>query len=277
MTTAKSKTRRPSALGEGQSFDRDRQFVTALARGLDILRCFTPSSPTLGTTDIARLTNMPQPTVWRLCHTMVQLGFLRSSGDGEKLQPGLPVLGLGYAVLAGHPISELARPYMQEIADRHQGAVSLGARDGLSMIYLQRCQGPLIVLPGLRIGSRVPLAYSATGWAYLAGLSASERKTLLAEVRKAEGTAFKETAERLERALATFDETGLIINEGSLHQEINAVAVPLRSDDGSVLLTLSSGGISAIFNRAKLDKIGEELKALAAQLSPVLSRANSAA
>ena len=63
--------------------------------------------------------------------------------------PGLPVLGLGYAVLAGHPISELARPYMQEIADRHQGAVSLGVRDGLSMMYLQRCQGTLIVLHGL--------------------------------------------------------------------------------------------------------------------------------
>jgi DNA-binding IclR family transcriptional regulator len=266
------KKRTSGALRGAQDSERDRQFVTALARGLDILRCFTPSSPILGTTDIARMTNMPQPTVWRLCHTMVQLGFLRNSGDGDKLQPGLPVLGLGYAVLSGHPISELARPYMQEIADRHQGAVSLGARDGLSMIYLQRCQGPLIVLPGLRVGSRVPLAYSATGWAYIAGLPPSERKVLLADIRKAEGKAFSETAPRLESALAAFEAKGFIINEGSLHDEINAVAVPVRAEDGSVTLTLSSGGISAIFNKAKLDTIGEELKALAAQLTPVISR-----
>jgi DNA-binding IclR family transcriptional regulator len=267
--TSKART---GTLRTEQAAERDRQFVTALARGLDILRCFTPSTPALGTTDIARITNMPQPTVWRLCHTMVQLGFLRSAGDGEKLQPGLPVLGLGYAVLAGHPIGELARPYMQEIADRHQGAVSLGAPDGLSMIYLQRCQGSLIVLPGLRVGSRVPLAYSATGWAYIAGLPASGRRALLAEIRKAEGKAFKAVAERLDLALATFDQTGFIINEGSLHKEINAVAVPVRAEDGSVSLTLSSGGISAIFQRTKLDTIGEELKALAAQLGPVLSR-----
>ena len=252
--------------------ERDRQFVTALARGLEILRCFSPSSPALGTTDIARMTNMPQPTVWRLCHTMVQLGFLRSSGNGDKLQPGLPVLGLGYAVLAGHPISELARPYMQEIADRHQGAVSLGARDGLSMIYLQRCQGSLVVLPGLRVGSRVPLAYSATGWAYLAGLSLSERKALLADIRKADGKAFKDTAARLDAALAAFETNGFIINEGSLHPEINAVAVPVLAQDGSVAFTLSAGGISVIFQRAKLDIIGRELKALAAQLTPMLSR-----
>ena len=255
-----------------QGSERDRQFVTALARGLDILRCFSPSSPSLGTTDIARMTNMPQPTVWRLCHTMVQLGFLRSSGDGDKLQPGLPVLGLGYAVLAGHPISELARPSMQEIADRHQGAVSLGVRDGLSMIYLQRCQGSLVVLPGLRVGSRVPLAYSATGWAYIAGLPPSERKALLVDIRKAEGKTFKETAARLETALAAFEANGFIVNEGSLHPEINAVAVPVRTEDGSVALTLSSGGIGAIFHREKLDLIGAELKALAVQLTPVLSR-----
>jgi DNA-binding IclR family transcriptional regulator len=149
--------------------------------------------------------------------------------------------------------------------------VSLGARDGLSMIYLQRCQGPLIVLPGLRIGSRVPLAYSATGWAYIASLPASERKALLADVRKAEGKRFSETAARLDSALAAFEAKGFIINEGSLHDEINAVAVPVQAEDGSVTLTLSSGGISAIFNKAKLDMIGEELKALAGQLTPVIS------
>lgn len=203
---------------------------------------------------------------------MVQLGFLRSSGDGDKLQPGLPVLGLGYSVLAGHPISELARPYMQEISDRHQGAVSLGARDGLSMVYLQRCQGSLVVLPGLRVGSRVPLAYSATGWAYIAGLPPAERKALLAQIRKAEGKAFKATAPRLDAAIAAFEANGVIINEGSLHQEVNAVAVPVRKEDGSVALTVSSGGISAIFHRAKLDVIGEELKALAARLTPILAQ-----
>ncbi|HEX2726672.1 MAG TPA: hypothetical protein VHN20_12705, partial [Beijerinckiaceae bacterium] len=64
----------------------------------------------------------------------------------------------------------------------------------------------------------------------------------------------------------------LIINEGSLHPEINAVAVPVVAEDGSVALTLSSGGIGAIFHRAKLDVIGQELKGLAAQLVPVLSR-----
>ena len=33
----------------------DRQFVTALARGLEILRCFTPEGPILGNKDLCKL------------------------------------------------------------------------------------------------------------------------------------------------------------------------------------------------------------------------------
>ena len=36
----------------------DPQFVTALARGVEVLRCFTAKRPELGTTDIAQLTGL---------------------------------------------------------------------------------------------------------------------------------------------------------------------------------------------------------------------------
>ena len=161
----------------------DRQFVTALGRGLDILQCFTPTTSELGTSQLARMTGLPQPTVWRLCHTMTELGFLVQAPDQDRLRLGLPVLTLGYAVLASQRIGETAKPYMEAIAKRHQGAVSLGVRDGLSMVYLQRCQGSSIILADLSVGSRVPLAYSATGWAYLVAISERDRKLLIGEIR----------------------------------------------------------------------------------------------
>src|SRR5262245_65156639 len=131
--------RRPKR--EQASRKSDRQFVTALGRGLEILQCFTPATPELGTSQLARMTGLPQPTVWRLCHTMTELGFLVQAPDKDRLRLGLPVLTLGYAVLARQRIGETARPYMEAIARRYQGAVSLGVRDGLSMLYLERCRG----------------------------------------------------------------------------------------------------------------------------------------
>jgi DNA-binding IclR family transcriptional regulator len=251
--------------------EKDRQYVTALARGLEVLRCFTRATPALGTAEIARMTGLPQPTVWRLCHTLMQEGYLVQSDRGDKLRPGIPVLSLGYAAIAATPIAELAKADMQAIAVRHQGAVSLGMRDGTNMIYLQRCQGSSIVLRDLDVGSRVPLASSVTGWAYLAGLPQTEREALLEELGRVEQQRWPELLPQIRRALRDFADTGYVINKGSLHEQINAVAVPVLAEDGSVLLSLSSGGISQLFDDAKLMQIGAELKQLASRLVPALT------
>ena len=255
--------------------EEDRQFVAALAKGLDILRCFSPTSPELGTTEIAKLTGMPQPTVWRLCYTLIQLGYLVSVPTRQTLRPGIPLLGLGYAVLASQPIAEIALPAMQSIAVRYEGAVSLGARDGLSMIYLQRCQGSSIVFTELQVGSRVPVATSATGWAYIAGLSATERAKLLAELKATGSPEWPKVEQSLQKALKNFAKTGYVTNHGVLHRRINSVAVPLRAPDGSELLALSAGGIVDVFTDKKLSDVGEELKTLAESLRPALNSART--
>ncbi|HEX8478422.1 MAG TPA: helix-turn-helix domain-containing protein, partial [Telluria sp.] len=48
----------------------DRQFVSALARGLEILRCFRPGESLLSNSEMARRTGMPKPTISRLTHTL---------------------------------------------------------------------------------------------------------------------------------------------------------------------------------------------------------------
>jgi hypothetical protein len=47
--------------------------------------------------------------------------------------------------------------------------------------------------------------------------------------------------------------------------------VPVKSPDGGAILSLSSGGISQVFQPGKLAEIGGELKKLAAKLAPLLT------
>jgi DNA-binding IclR family transcriptional regulator len=249
---------------------KDRQYVTALARGLEILRCFSDSTPVLGTSEIARLTKLPQATVWRLCHTLIAEGYLVQLDRKDKLRPGIPVLSLGFSVVANTPVAELARPAMEEIAVRHQGAVSLGARDGLNMIYLQRCQGSAIVWREMGIGSKVPLLSSVTGWAYLAGLPEPARKVVLDELRSNDPEGFKVHSPKIAQALENYSSTGYVINLGSLHPQINAVGVPVVAEDGSNCFSLSSGGLVQLFDEVKLREVGLELKKLASQLGIAL-------
>lgn len=256
---------------EDEGISKDRQYVTALARGLQILRCFGAKHPSLGTAELARMTGLAQATVWRLCHTLIQEGYLVQLERKDKLRPGIPVLSLGYSAIATTPLAELAGSDMQAIADRHRGAVSLGTRDGLSMVYLQRCQGSDIVLRDMGVGSRVPVLTSVTGWAWLAGLQSDERKQALAELKREDAARFKEMQPRIMKALEDFELVGYIVNKASLHPQINAVGVPVVSTDGRTVLALSSGGINQVFNDAKLKTVGIELKKLAADLAVALA------
>ena len=58
---------------------KDRQFVVALARGLELLRAFSFDDSFLGNQEIAARTGLPKPTISRLTHTLTKLGYLNYS------------------------------------------------------------------------------------------------------------------------------------------------------------------------------------------------------
>jgi len=242
----------------------DRQFVTALARGLDILGCFDAARPSLGVSEIASLLDLPQPTAWRLCHTMLSLGYL-AAGEGGRLRPALAVLRLGYATLSELPVAELARPYLQELADCYSGAAGMAVRDGNDMRFVQRCESDSQLVLNLRVGSRVPVATSAMGWAYLAGLPDAERADAagLSPAWQSAQTAFRE-------ALAGFEAEGFIINPGVLHPGYNTAAVPVMGADGRPWFTLNCGAAASVLSVARLrTEVGPRLHALAERIAAV--------
>ncbi|HEX7035356.1 MAG TPA: IclR family transcriptional regulator [Pseudomonadales bacterium] len=220
--------------------------MTGLARGLAVLRCFTPQRTELGTTEIARLTGLPQPTVWRLCHTLVELGYLVTVPEREKVRIGAPVLALGYAALANLDYVQVARPQMQALADRFSAAVAIAERHRLSMVYLERCQGNSVLLFNLQPGSRLPIYNTAIGWAYLAAIDDEQRDALFDEMKAVAGKDWKAEKAQIEQALEFHADHGFVLNNGVQHPGIIAVAVPVHTPGRGVLAmnlaTWNSGG-----------------------------------
>ncbi|KOF53011.1 IclR family transcriptional regulator, partial [Achromobacter sp. DMS1] len=144
-------------------------FITALARGLDVLRCFRHGAGALGNLDLARLTGLPKPTISRITYTLTELGYLRYHGDTGKYSPGYGVLALGYGLLAGLEVRELAKSSMNELAAATGAAVALGAFDGDAMTYVEAVHGSSALYLRLPVGYRASLD-SAMGLAYLASL-----------------------------------------------------------------------------------------------------------
>ncbi len=246
----------------------DRQYVTALARGLEILSCFAPGRTELGGSEIAALTGLPQPTVWRLCYTMVKLGYLVQTG-ADKMRPGIPTLRLGFTALSSLDITEVARPDMKALADRFSAACSLAVYDEGSMLFVQRCESESQLLMNLRVGSRISVASSALGWAFLAALPVEERRDVMAKLAKRTSD-WAALFPRIKAAIAECEKVGYITNTGQFHQDYNTAAVAIRGRDGRPRYALSCGGVSSNVTVAAIrETIGPRLVALAEALEAV--------
>lgn len=209
---------------------------TALERGIGLLRCFSETRRILTPTELARLSGLPRATVARLAATLAGLGLLRQEADGEGFLLGPGLVSLAREFLAGLDIRNAARPHLQMLADAAQGSVYLAVRDGLEMVVVETCRPhDTLLAPRLEVGSRVPMANSALGRAWLWAQPLEAREGVVAALRLARGGEWPALEPGLKRALAEADRHGYTLSAGEFHREIHSVAVPLVGPSGEVM------------------------------------------
>lgn len=231
----------------------DRLFVTALARGLEILRCFTPRENVLGNQEIAERTRLPKPTVSRLTYTLKKLGYLRQAPRSGKYQLDVGVLGIGHAMLSNLVIRTVAAPLMAELADYAGAAVAIAARDRLQMVYIDVIHGRENMTMRRQVGSHLPLAQSSVGRACLAAMPESERLFLMDHIRAREADRWPSIRRGIESALRDFDDYGYCLSIGEWHRDVNSVAVPLVHSEYGIL-AFNCGGPSFQLPRERLEE-----------------------
>jgi len=226
--------------------------VSALERGIAVLRCFDEDRRFLGPTELAKLTGIPRPTVTRLAGTLVTLGLLKLDPQTERFMLGAGVVTLARAFLAGLDIRAVARPHMQTLAEVFGGSVYLAVRDGMEMVLVEACRARSSMLAArLDVGSRVPMANAALGRAYLAAIAPAERAQLIEVLRLSRGSDWASLAPGLNKALDDAQHLGYCVSAGEFHREINSVSVPLVGPDGEVM-ALNCGGAAFAFTEERL-------------------------
>jgi DNA-binding IclR family transcriptional regulator len=236
-------TNEPQAVAVKQSNAKeDRHFVTALARGLDVLSSFRSGEKLLGNQELADRTKLPKSTISRLTYTLTKLGYLQYDDEAGKYRLGTASLALGSAMLSKLDIRQYARPYMQELADFAHTTVSLGMRDRLSMIYVENCRSQAALTLRLDVGARIPIASTAMGRAYLAETSASERNDILDRVRELDETKWPGIEQGVKRTLEEYQQLGCCTSFGDWQPDVNAIAAAFRMANDSTILSINCGG-----------------------------------
>lgn len=252
-----------SGAAESGTATDDRQFVVALHRGLEVLRCFRQGDKALGNQEIAERSGLPNSTVSRLTYTLSTLGYLEYLEDIGKYRISIAVLRLGYSYLANLNVRDVARPFMKDLAEEAGGSavVGLGGRDDLSMIYIAAAKGPGVISLQLDVGSRISLARSGMGRAYLGGLSDAERAPLMERIRDHVGTRdWPQIEDGILRSVEEVKTHGFCLNVGEWQSEVSSVGVPFWSRHEDRLLAFNCGALSYLMPRERLkNEVGPRL------------------
>lgn len=219
--------------------ETDRNFVVALARGLEVLRAFG-SAQAMGNGEIAAKTRLPKATVSRLTYTLTKLGYLQRDERLQAYRLDPRVLAFGFAALADLGVREIAHPLMEKLARDSGLSCGLGIRDRLSVMYLDVVDGGQAITLRVTVGSRLPLGTSAMGRALLCGLPEGERDHLVALMLEREADAAKreEFLRGIERARADVARTGFCTAIGEWQVDVAGVGVPLITPAGAFALNL---------------------------------------
>jgi DNA-binding IclR family transcriptional regulator len=242
----------------------DRQFVTALGRGLAILRCFNEGERRyLANQDLAAATALPRPTVSRLTYTLTRLGYLQYARSLGRYCLGPAMLPVARAYMASLDVPAVARPRMQALAGDLECTVTLGARERLSMVFLEVCQGGGLMGMRVEVGAKVPHGATAMGRAHLCAASEAERRELLELYRRAAGAAWPAIRDSVRQSLRQYERHGFCFLMGETYTDVWGVGVPLVSPlDGRIFAFNCGGSLHGMTRRKILNHVAPRLVAL---------------
>jgi DNA-binding IclR family transcriptional regulator len=229
----KQDTEAAGVIGHGNEVDSsDRDFVTALARGLRVLQAFRSGEERLSNADLAHRCELPRSTVARLTRTLTRMGFLHQVEEHGRYRLGLATLTLGRSMLGRLDFRDASGELLQRLANDAGAMVAVGIREEFSVLYVdtRRSQSTAVTL-NLGIGSRLPLTTTAMGLAHLLIMEKTERQALLARIYRLDQTSNADIKRALELATIDMQQWGCVTAFGNWKKEINGIAVPLDLGD----------------------------------------------
>ncbi|ASJ73439.1 IclR family transcriptional regulator [Granulosicoccus antarcticus] len=237
-----------------------RQFVKSLSRGFEVLQAFIPHGSRLGNQEISSRTGLPKPTVSRITYTLAELGYLVYSSEKENYRLGPGVLGLAQAFSSGTGIAEIANGPLQRLADETRGTTAIGQADLDDIVYIAMRRSVSRIMLRQSTGSRMPMATTAVGHAYLHAQPDEIRAAKVAKLAEMMGdqkARFLELHERTGEELRT---NGYCVVAGFWEPDINGAATAFKLDDGQGVLSMNIGGPAFWLSEESLyGEVGEKL------------------
>jgi DNA-binding IclR family transcriptional regulator len=142
--------------------------MSSLQKSLDIFACLAAKQRALTAKEIAEMVRVPNSTVYRYLHTLVDNGYLvRNRRDGSY-QLGFMLLRLGNLVAEKTDFIDLIKPYTDQLFSACDETTMLMVRSGWNAVCVASRESSKLMRVSVRIGLVLPLHAGASGKMLLA-------------------------------------------------------------------------------------------------------------
>ena len=246
--------------------DPSLEFVTALARGLSVLRALNDAPQPLTLSETAQRVGLPRAAVRRSLHTLQQTGYVHS--DGRTYTPTTETLHLGAAHLIRQPFAVAAQPVLRDLSTQTGESCSVAVLNGAVITYVARVSTSRIMSINLQVGTQLPAFCTSMGRVLLAHLDSDDLERVLSSTPLTARTPLTITDQTVLRTeLQRVREHGYAVIDQELELGLRSVAVPITAADGSVLAALNIGANAASRSMDDLRSLVPALHAAARRLS----------
>lgn len=242
--------------------------VPAIIRATQIMDALAISAQPLGTSELARLLDLPKSSVHLICSTMIDLGLLVRRGE-NKFSIGPHVLQWAESFQAG---SDLVREFQQLTSDAAvlpEYALNLTVLMGRDVLYVacRNGQQPLGVRFG--VGVVLPAIFTATGKAMLSTRPFEEVTEMIGDTWPDLYT--RRSVKSLDALKVELEETrarGYSIDDGQLREGMYCLAAPIfDSISTSAIAGIAVGLLQGEVTAEREERIASELISFARTLT----------
>jgi IclR family pca regulon transcriptional regulator len=245
-------------------------FVTALARGLAVIRTLGSEARRMTLADVARKAGLARATARRALITLEVLGYVESDGRSFALTPR--VLALGQSYLSSSSFPRAVQPLLERLAETIHESCWAAILDGDEVVMVASARTNRILSAGMSIGSRLPAFCTALGRVLLAGLPNDEIDAYLGRLtpRKYTQRTITEPA-AIRRAIIETREAGYALADSEVESGLCSIAVPVINPGGRTIAALNATAPSdRVRNAEMIERFLPLLRGIADDLRPGL-------
>src|SRR5690625_2263700 len=154
----------------------------SVIKALSLLELFSEEVQELSLKEIAEQSGLPKPTAYRLLSSLHYCGFLIKTKESEhdsKYRLGLKLLELGSLVSDQLELTQVAKPYMEELVQKVNEAVHIVISHDEHAIYIDKVESNRAIRLYTKVGKSVPLYIGSGPKLLLAYMNDDERTTVL--------------------------------------------------------------------------------------------------